>query len=83
MVDRRSRSLAVVSLRSPWSSDADTRRTRPRWRLDAYGNDTAAIQLDQLISEWHELQREHRTRLELTARGHAVALRLSFAWSRT
>jgi hypothetical protein len=31
MIDRRSRSLAVVSLRSPWAVDADTRRTHPRW----------------------------------------------------
>jgi protein-L-isoaspartate(D-aspartate) O-methyltransferase len=83
LIDRRSRSLAVVSLRSPWSSDADTRRTRPRWRLDAYGNDTAAIQLERLVSEWQELRHEHRTRLEVVARQHADVLRVSFAWSRT
>jgi protein-L-isoaspartate(D-aspartate) O-methyltransferase len=83
MIDRRSRSLAVVSLRSPWARDADSRRTRPRWRLDAYGNEIAAIHLDELVSEWHQLQREHRTRLELTARRDANAVRLSFAWSRT
>jgi hypothetical protein len=83
LIDRRSRSLAVVSLLSPWNSDADTRTTRPRWRLDAYGSDTAAIQLDSLVSEWHELRREHRTELQLTARTHTDAMRVSYAWSHT
>jgi protein-L-isoaspartate(D-aspartate) O-methyltransferase len=82
MIDRRSRSLAVISLRSPWNRDACTHHTRPRWRLDAFGNPAAAIQLDQLASEWQELQREHRTRLNITARPHAQALRLSFGWAR-
>jgi protein-L-isoaspartate(D-aspartate) O-methyltransferase len=83
MIDRRSRSLAVISLRSPWNADADTRQTRPRWRLDAYGNDEAAIQLEQLTSEWQELQRDHRTRLKITGRPDAQALRLSFGWTRS
>ena len=83
IVDRPSRSLAIVSLRSPWNSDIDTPDRRVRWRLDAYGNDTAAVELDQLLSEWQRLRHEHRTRLEVIAQGHADPLRLSFAWSPT
>lgn len=80
MIDRRSRSLAVVSVR--WSSDVDTPEGRVRWRLDAYGDDAAAIRLDHLIAGWQELRREHRTRLEMTAGVDADPLRLAFAWSR-
>jgi protein-L-isoaspartate(D-aspartate) O-methyltransferase len=80
MIHHRNRSLAVVSLRSPWNNDADTRRTRLRWRLDAYGNDAAAIGLERLTSEWQELQRKHRTRLKITARPDTEGLRLSFGW---
>ena len=81
MVDARSRSLAVISLPSPWNSDADTRQTRPRWRLDSYGNEVAAIRLEQIISEWQQLQEQRRTHLRITARVHTGALRLSFAWT--
>jgi hypothetical protein len=81
LIDRRGRSLAIVSLRSPWGSDLDKPDARVRWRLDAYGGDTAADQLDQIISDWQQLQREHRTELQITARAQKNALRLSFAWS--
>jgi protein-L-isoaspartate(D-aspartate) O-methyltransferase len=83
LTDRRSRSLAVISLRSPWRGNADIGKTRSRWRLDAYGNNTAAVLLDRLASEWQQLQRDHRTTLQVTARGQTGALRLSFAWVRT
>lgn len=82
LVDRRSRSLAILSLRSPWSGNVDKPDARARWRLDAYGGDAAADRLGQLISNWRQLQREHRTNLRITARGHDEALRLSFAWTR-
>jgi methyltransferase of FxLD system len=81
LIDRQTRSLAVISLRSPWSSNPDTRRTRPGWRLDAFGGDAAAIQLDQLASEWRQLQRERRTTLVVTARHHRGAVRLNFGWT--
>src|SRR5450755_4317418 len=60
IVDRRARSLAIVSHRSPWLTDADRADRRARWRLDAYGNETAAIQLEQLLAEWRELQQAGR-----------------------
>lgn len=81
LIDRETRSLAVISLRSPWSSNGDTRRTRPGWRLDAFGGDAAAIQLDQLASEWRQLQREGRTTLVVTARHYRGAVRLNFGWT--
>jgi hypothetical protein len=82
LIDSRSRSLAVISLRSPWSGAAGTRQARPRWRLDSYGNDTAAIQLEQLAADWRDLQREQRTRLSITGRPDAQTLRLTFGWAR-
>jgi methyltransferase of FxLD system len=81
LIDRHSRSLGVVSLRSPWSGDINKPDGRVRWRLNAYGGDDAADQLDQLISEWQQLQREHQTKLQITARGHKDELRLGFAWT--
>ena len=81
LIDRHSRSLAMVSLRSPWGSNIDKLDGRVRWRLDGYGGDTAADQLDQLISDWQQIQREHRTKLQITARTHENALRLSFTWT--
>ncbi len=82
MIDRRSRSLAVVSVRSPWRSEPGSRQVRTRWRLDVHGNDTAAIQLERLLAQWRELQRTDRTTLRLTALRRADAVRLRFAWSR-
>ncbi len=80
MIDRKS--LAVVSLRSPWRSDAGGRGARARWRLDAYGNDSAAIRLERLLAEWRALQRTGQTTLQVTAHRRAGAVPLRFAWSR-
>ncbi|MDQ6729033.1 MAG: hypothetical protein M3022_01685, partial [Actinomycetota bacterium] len=46
IVDRRSQSAAIVSLRSPWDIGDKAPERRARWRLDAYGADTAAADLD-------------------------------------
>ena len=80
IVDRRSQSAAIVSLRSPWRKDKTPQR-RARWRLDAYGADTAAARLDDLLTQWRELEHAGRTKLRITARGQADRLRLSFAWA--
>lgn len=68
MVDRSSQSTAIVSLRSPWATGDEQPARRARWRLDAYGAQTAATQLDR------------QTKLRITAQGRANALRMSFAW---
>ena len=81
MIDGRS--LAVVSLRSPWNSDADTQQRRARWRLDNHGGEDAAIRLDQLLSDRQQLQPEHDARLNITARVHTGAVRLKFSWAST
>jgi len=82
LVDRRSQSAAIVSLRSPWETgDGAPKQRRARWRLDAYGGDTAANEVDQLLSEWREHEGTGQTALRITARGRGSALRLSFAWA--
>jgi protein-L-isoaspartate(D-aspartate) O-methyltransferase len=83
IINARKQSLAVVSVRSPWRSDEKERERRARWRLDVYGNDTAATELVQLLAQWRELQHTGRTKLRITAEGRASALRLTFAWSQS
>jgi len=80
IVDRRSQSAAIVSLRSPWDIGDKTPERRARWRLDAYGGYTAAAQLDELLTQWQELRHAGHTRLRITARGRATPLRLTFSW---
>jgi hypothetical protein len=48
-----------------------------------YLYDRAAIRLDQLLSEWQQLRREHDARLNITARVHTGAVRLKFGWAST
>jgi protein-L-isoaspartate(D-aspartate) O-methyltransferase len=81
IVDRRSQSAAIVSLRSPWDNGDKTPERRARWRLDAYGADTAAAQLDELLTQWRELEHAGQTKLRITARGQASTLHLTFAWA--
>ena len=81
IVDRRTRSAAIVSLRSPWEIGAKPPERRARWRLDAYGANTAATELDELLTQWRELEHAGQTRLRITARGRASPLRLTFAWA--
>jgi hypothetical protein len=81
IVDRRSQSAAIVSLRSPWGIGDKTPERRARWRLDAYGVNTAAAELDGLLTQWRELEHAGQTKLRITARGRASALRLTFAWT--
>jgi len=79
----RDQGLAVVSVRSPWRRGADERKVSARWRLDAYGESSAAIELDQLLTEWRELERAGQTQLRITAQGRARALRLKFDWTQS
>ncbi len=80
IVDRRSQSAAIVSLRSPWDIGDKTPERRARWRLDAYGGDTAAAQLDELLTQWQELRHAGHTRLRITARRRATTLRVTVSW---
>lgn len=77
-----SESLAVVSMRRPWNDSSPPRPVRARWRLDAYGNDRAADELERLLLAWQELQQAGRTELHITAGGRTDALQLRFAWGR-
>jgi protein-L-isoaspartate(D-aspartate) O-methyltransferase len=81
LVDRKSQSTAIVSLRSPWNENGNRPQARARWRLDAYGGDNAANELNQLLTEWRELERAGRTTLCVTARGRGETMRLTFAWT--
>ena len=81
IVDRRSQTAAIVSLRSPWSPGDQEPERRARWRLDAYGGDTAALDLDQLLTQWRQLEQAGQTKLRITAHGSETALRLTFAWA--
>jgi methyltransferase of FxLD system len=81
LVDRQSQSAAILSLRSPWHRNGEKLPGRARWRLDAYGADTAATELDQLVRRWQELERVGHTTLHMTARERGRRLRLSFAWT--
>lgn len=82
LVDGRTHSAGIVSLRNPWSRlDPDHPVRRARWRLDAYGGDAAAQQLEQLIDEWRQIERAGRTELKIIARRSADAMRPRFSWS--
>lgn len=81
LVDRRGQSAAIVSLRSPGNDSDEKPPPRVRWRLDAYGGDSAATELDQLIRQWQALQRAGQIKLRIAARGPADPLRLRFAWA--
>jgi methyltransferase of FxLD system len=81
MVDRRRQSAAIVSLRSPWGNDDKTSQRRARWRLDTYGGDAAASQLDQLLTQWRELERAGQTNLRITARVRGSRLPVTFRWA--
>jgi methyltransferase of FxLD system len=81
LVHRASQSAAVVSLRSPWGDYGTQQPTRARWRLDAYGLDDAATELDRLLTQWQELDRGGHAALHVTGRGRGNTMRLRFAWS--
>jgi hypothetical protein len=81
LVDRRSRSLAVVTLRSPWGCDSSNPRRRVQWRLQAYGGAAAADELEQLVSDWQQLRVKRQTQLEITANRVKDTLALAFAWA--
>ncbi len=81
---RRDGSLAVISVRSPWTLGAPyTRAARARWRLDSYGRGSdAASELQQLLAGWRGIARRGPPALEVTADGRAEALRVRFEWRR-
>ncbi len=81
IIDRRSQSAAIVSLRSPWSGAHDEPERRARWRLDAYGGDTAANQLEHLLTQWRDLEKAGQSKLRITARGSDTTLHLTFTWA--
>jgi protein-L-isoaspartate(D-aspartate) O-methyltransferase len=82
LIDRRTGSLGVVSVRSPWIGQADSHNPRARWRLDAYGGDEAAAELMRLLADWQAIQRRGERRLQITAGGPARVLELRFRWVR-
>jgi methyltransferase of FxLD system len=81
LVDRRSQSAAIVSLRSPWSTKGDTPQGRARWRLDAYGTHDAAAELEDLLTHWQQLEHAGHTTLRITGHRRGHRLHLSFAWT--
>ena len=81
LIDRQTASLALVSVRNAWSRSTYSGDGRARWRLDSYGGNGAADQLDHLITRWQQIQREHHADLQLTARRDTPTLRLSFEWT--
>jgi protein-L-isoaspartate(D-aspartate) O-methyltransferase len=78
----RGQGAAIVSLRSPWSLGNEQRSQRARWRLDDYGNTTAAAQMDELLNRWREFAKAGRTELRMTVGGRTPALRVTFSWAR-
>jgi hypothetical protein len=48
--------------------------------MDAYGAATAAAQLDELLTQWRDLEHAVQTQLRITARSQTTPLRLTFAW---
>jgi methyltransferase of FxLD system len=83
LVDGRTHSAAIVSLRNPWSRIEPSHPVRQaRWRLDAYGGDAAAQQLDQLIQEWRPIERAGRTKLKIVARRSENVMTPRFDWVR-
>lgn len=81
LIHRRTGSLAVVSVRSPWMDRPEWHKMRARWRLDAYGGDAAAVELEQLLAEWRGIRRAGHQGLRITAYGSGKTLRLRFGWS--
>ena len=82
LVDGHRQSLAIVSLRSPWGA-AGSADGRARWRLDAHGGDQAARQLEQLLDQWHTMQRQRQTTLQVTATLRDSKTALAFTWVTT
>jgi protein-L-isoaspartate(D-aspartate) O-methyltransferase len=80
LIHRRTRSLAFVSVRSPWQGGSERQRTRVLWRLDAYGGEAAALELRGLLADWEALCRAARNTLRITASGPGDTLRLRFSW---
>jgi protein-L-isoaspartate(D-aspartate) O-methyltransferase len=72
--------IAAVTVPSVWELTSAKAR-RARWRLESWGEQRALDRLERLVSDWLELQRAGRERLEITADPAGEALRLSFNWS--
>jgi protein-L-isoaspartate(D-aspartate) O-methyltransferase len=81
ILDRRTGSLGVVSIRSPWMNNHTSSRRQTQWRLDGYGGDAAAADLKRLLYVWEDLQRAGRTQLLITAVGRGPTLRLRLNWT--
>lgn len=81
VIHRRSRSLAVVSLRSPWMRRPERQPTRTRWQLHAFGGEPAAAEMERLLGDWRAMQRGGHPVLRITADGEGETLRLRHGWS--
>ena len=80
LVNRQS--TAIVTLRSAWGESVST-PSRARWRMDSYGTTHAAEELEQMLDEWQDLERQHRTDLRINTRRHHDKVRLTFGWMTT
>jgi protein-L-isoaspartate(D-aspartate) O-methyltransferase len=80
LIDARASGIAAVTVRSVWELGSAKAR-RARWRLEGWGDERALGQLERLVSDWLELQRAGRERLEITAHPAGETLRLSFSWA--
>lgn len=80
IVEPRAHSLAIVSVRSPWGGTAEPATSRARWRLDAYGSDAAASRLEQLLGQWHTMQRRGHATLQIAGTVRGGQTNLSFDW---
>jgi protein-L-isoaspartate(D-aspartate) O-methyltransferase len=82
MLGTAGRSVAAVTLRDVWELGSEKARST-RWRLEAWGEEGAQLELERLLASWHALVREGRDQLEITARPAGETLDLRFSWAQS